>query len=311
MLLLGAPVARADVVQEAVAARRRLDYDTAAARLQAALPELASEVRVRAQMVLATVVSDGREARRLWLEAARHGDEPTRRAADLELARLDFARGSYRTTLTRLEPWKADADAAFLMAQATAALGEHARTVEMLAAHPQSARVQALLGWSWRGTDPQRSLEVLESVVRDPNAGPRPAALLWKAECEVALEQPARAQASAREILGRYPEAPEADAARTLLRGLGPAGETPRPAGGVMLQIGAFEERSYAVRLQESLAEGLRPIAVTVVEDAGDLHRVHVGPFADRAAAEAFATRMLAPRRLTWSIVTHHAGNRP
>lgn len=307
-----ATVARADPVLDAQAARRRLDYDGAAARLQEALQTLPAEARPRAQLALASLLPEVRDARRLLLDAARHGDEATRRRADLELARLDYARGSYRTTLTRLEPWKADAEAAFLMAQSSAALGEHARTVEILAELPSRDRTQALLGWSLRTTDPKRALGALESVVRSTNAAERPAALLWKAECESALDQPAQAQASAQEILARYPDAPEADAARTMVRALVPAAPRHDAATGVVLQVGAFEDRSYALRLQETLADALRPVGVTVVEDpAGDLHRVQVGPFADRAAAEAFATRALAPRRLTWSVVVLRSEKRP
>jgi len=307
-----ASLAHADVVQEAQAARRRLDYDAGAARLQEALQGLPAEARPRAQWALATLLPDIREARRLLLEASHHGDETTRRRADLELARLDFARGSYRTTLTRLEAWKADPEAAFLMAQASAALGEHSRTVEILAGLPSRAGTQALLGWSLRSTDPKRALGALESVSRSTHAAERPAALLWKSECEVALGQPAQAQASAQEILARYPDAPEADVARTMLRAAGPEALRPAAPTGVMLQVGAFEERSYALRLQETLADALRPVGVTVVDDpAGDLHKVHVGPFADRAAAEAFATRALAPRRLSWSVVVVGSGTRP
>jgi len=306
LLVVVASVARADVVQEVQAARRRLDYDGAATRLQAALPTLSAEARARAQVALAALVPESREARRLLLEAARQGDEGTRRRADLELARLDYARGSYRTAMTRLEPWAEDAEARFLLAQTSAALGEHERTVELLEALPHRDRTQALLGWSLRGRDPRRALDALESVVRVTTSEARPAALLWKAECESALENPSRAQASAQEIITRYPDSPEADAARALLRSAGPVASPGAETGttGVVLQIGAFEERAYALRLQESLTGPLHPIGVTVVEDpSGDLHRVQVGPFRDRAAAEEFATRALAPRRLQWSVV--------
>ncbi len=316
LALLGvvANVARADVVQEAQAARRRLDYDGAAARLQAALPTLSADARARAQVALAALIPEPRDARRLLLEASRQGDDTTRRRADFELARLDYARGSYRTAMTRLEPWAEDAEARFLMAQCSAALGEHDRTVELLDALPHRDRSQALLGWSLRGRDPRRALDALESVVRVATSESRPAALLWKAECESALEHPTRAQASAQEVITRYPDSPEADAARVLLRSSGPAASPGAEVGTahVALQVGAFEERAYALRLQESLAGPLHPIGVTVVEDpSGDLHRVQVGPFRDRAAAEEFASRTLAPRRLQWSVVVLRPSARP
>lgn len=305
----------ADVVQDVRSLRRRLDYDGAAARLQAALPSLAGDERAQAQLALASVVSESRDARRLLLEAARQGDATTRRRADLELARLDFARGSYRTAMTRLEPWSSDPEARFLLAQTSAALGEHDRTVEFLQALPQRDRTQALLGWSFRSRDPRRALVALESVVRATNSEVRPAALLWKAECESALDNPARAQATAQEVIARYPDSPEADAARALLRASAAAAPTTGAeitTARVVLQVGAFEERSYALRLQESLSGPLHPIEVTVVEDpSGDLHRVQVGPFRDRAAAEEFATRVLAPRRLQWSVVVQRTSARP
>ena len=308
-----AGTSRADVVQEAQAARRRLDYDGAAERLLAALPTLVGDARARAQFALAAMVPESRDARRLLLEAARQGDETTRRRADLELARLDYARGSYRTAMTRLEPWVGDADARFLLAQTSAALGEHQRTLELLEGHPHRDRTQALLGWSLRSRDPRRALVALESVVRVSTSEARPAALLWKAECESALENSARAQASAQEVIARYPDSPEADAARALLRSTGsaaPMGKTD-PAR-VALQVGAFEESAFALRLQESLLGPLHPVAVTVVEDpSGELHRVQVGPFRDRAAAEEFANRELAPRRLQWSVVVLQSSRRP
>ncbi|UXY17336.1 septal ring lytic transglycosylase RlpA family protein [Chitiniphilus purpureus] len=72
-----------------------------------------------------------------------------------------------------------------------------------------------------------------------------------------------------------------------------PAPESVAGPGGVYLQLGAFSSLANAQAFHARLAGELTPGAPLAIQSAGTLHRVRLGPYPDRQAAEA-AARQLA-----------------
>jgi len=313
LALASAGTVRADVLRQAQELRRQMQYDTARERLGIALPDLRGEPRAQALLLLADLSTDPKEARRLLRDAQSAAtSRQTQLRTDLELARLDYARGSYRSVLTRLRDDLENEEAALLSALAAIALGE----THDLQATLQSARrgelAQLLLGWAARqGGDAQSALVVFEQAARQRPSDFLPTTLLWKAECEAALGLRDRALQSAGLLLQRFPETPEAGLVEPTLAALrrGTAAAGPEPAsaeqpGNVALQVGSFEDRTNALRFQEALAREVQPVQVQEIRDgARRLYRVQVGPFATRDLAETFGRERLTPRGYTWRIV--------
>ena len=71
-----------------------------------------------------------------------------------------------------------------------------------------------------------------------------------------------------------------------------PAVQTPET--GYFVQIGVFSNKASADRLARELRQKKFTVVVTQLEGAKPLHRVRVGPAADRKAAEALAKRLAA-----------------
>ena len=72
----------------------------------------------------------------------------------------------------------------------------------------------------------------------------------------------------------------------------------PKPAAaseaGYFVQIGVFSNQASANRLATELRRKKFAVVVTKIDGAKPLHRVRVGPEADRKAAEALAKRLAA-----------------
>ncbi len=76
-----------------------------------------------------------------------------------------------------------------------------------------------------------------------------------------------------------------------------PAAETPAaetPETGYFVQIGVFSNKASADRLARELRQKKFTVVVAQLDGAKPLHRVRVGPAADRKAAEALAKRLAA-----------------
>lgn len=71
-----------------------------------------------------------------------------------------------------------------------------------------------------------------------------------------------------------------------------PAAETPET--GYFVQIGVFSNKASADRLARELRQKKFTVVVAQLDGAKPLHRVRVGPAADRKAAEALAKRLAA-----------------
>lgn len=75
-----------------------------------------------------------------------------------------------------------------------------------------------------------------------------------------------------------------------------PAAAKPAPApaaGDWAVQVGSFSSEDNAKRLQSRLnSAGFDTFQARLVTDSGTMHRVRVGPVADRAAAESLAARL-------------------
>lgn len=306
-LALACGRAAADPLAEATELRRRLQYAAAQEKLGIALPDLTGDERARALLLLAWLSTDHKEARRLLLEASRQAPAAeTRRLADLELARLDYARGNYRSVLNRLRPHASQAEAAALLAESSIAVGEPQSVRDFLQPIRQEEIAVLLGGWATlEGGDAQRALPSFEQLAKQRDSDHAATALLWKAECESALGLRDRALETAGQLRNRYPETPEARMVQSVLGQLrtpSPEEADTRPAR-IVLQVGAFEDRANALRYQARLAREIQRVQVSEVgEGVQRIYRVQVGPFETRDAAEAYARAELEPRGIAWRV---------
>jgi cell division protein FtsN len=88
----------------------------------------------------------------------------------------------------------------------------------------------------------------------------------------------------------------------------------PPPASTAQLsiQLGAFEDRSNALRFRAGLPADLQPVTLQEVESArGTMYRVLVGVFDSREAAEAWASSHVASRGYAWQVVRRTEGGAP
>ncbi|WP_018748145.1 septal ring lytic transglycosylase RlpA family protein [Chitiniphilus shinanonensis] len=69
--------------------------------------------------------------------------------------------------------------------------------------------------------------------------------------------------------------------------------------GGVYLQLGAFSSRTNAEAFHARLAGELPPGSPLVIQTAGTVHRVRLGPYPDRRAAELAARQLADAHDLT------------
>ena len=314
LLLPATAVAQGSALEEVRALQRRLQYAEAHERLLAALPDLEGESRGQAYLLLAELCTDAKEARRAWREAeqASPGGAIQQRAA-LELARLDFAQGSYHSVRSRLEP-ATDEDSRFLVAASWVGLGEAERAATALAALPTSPRAALLRAWATRAS---RGAEAgLQELAPLAAAGGDylPTILLWQAECEAELGRSAQARTAAEALQRRFATSPENDMLAATLTALrraqapgvaAPAAASPAlPPGSLLLQIGVFESQANALRLRERLPADLGPVRVDPVQQGERrFYRVALGPFTSSSAATEHARAKLEPLGMEWRLV--------
>jgi tetratricopeptide (TPR) repeat protein len=311
VLVLAAVPAAADIMQEASELQRRMQYDAAQQRLQQVLPELHEDARAQALVALASLTTEPRDARRWLAEAAKSGSETTRRAAAIELSRLEFARGNYRNAIAQTEPYPADPQAALWHGLAAAALGDVSSLPAVLEPARKTEFAPVLLGWAalQRG-EPRAALDALEPLAERRHADLLPTTLLWKAQAQAALGLADDAARTGGELRERFPDTPEA---ALVHQALATTRATPEPSAGgsavaaprFAIQLGAFEDRTNALRLRSSLQRDLAPVAIVEETTAGRarIFRVVLGSFDTRDAANAFAAEKLSRRGLAWQVV--------
>lgn len=74
-----------------------------------------------------------------------------------------------------------------------------------------------------------------------------------------------------------------------------PAAQPTRPTGSWAVQVGSFSRKQNADRLARELGDRGFDVSVSVVKGSGGtMHRVRVGPVADRESAEALRARLEA-----------------
>lgn len=92
------------------------------------------------------------------------------------------------------------------------------------------------------------------------------------------------------------PAPPPAASPATTPAASAPVAPEPKPAAasetGYFVQIGVFSNQASANRLATELRKKKFAVVVTKIDGAKPLHRVRVGPEADRKAAEALAKRL-------------------
>lgn len=295
----------ADVLAEARALHRALEYSEARDLLESELDNLDDEERAEALLLMAALSDKHNEARRFLREAASasHSAE-FRRRVDMELAQLDFGRGNYNSVRTRLEHYD-DAEARLWVALAWVALQRAERAEAACEGAGSDDVVEMVRAWSQREQGNVAAALGRLQALAQREGDMQPVALLWKAECETELGDYASARESARTLQQRYGTAPEAILLEPTLAALRRAASVPTsPAPtGVFLQIGAFEDRGNALRFRDTLPRSIQPLRVEEdLRGVRRIHRVLVGPFPSREAAEAFARSQLDPIDIDWRI---------
>jgi hypothetical protein len=300
----------ADVLQEASELRRQLQYDAAAEKLTSALPQLQDEARARALLLLASVNSDPKEARRQLLDAGKAATRPeTRREATLALARLDFGRGNYRSVEARLQEFASDPEAALWLGMSAIAVGEKSALRETLEPAGKLDFGQLLLAWTdLQAGDAEAALDRLEPIVRRRRADVAPTALLWKAQAQIARGDRDGAVETTAELRERWGATPEVALAEAAVSGARPAADAnaapSAPSERLALQIGSFEDRTNALRYRERLAREVAEVRVEESQSGAQrFYRVLVGNFASRAEAETYGNTQLTPRGIAWQVV--------
>lgn len=296
--------AHADVLDEARDARRGMRYDEARALLENAIDTSHGDARARLQLELARVSGEPREAQRLLREAAQGAaDERLRQSAEFELARLDYARGSYNSVRTRLRQ-HSDPSARLFLALAAIAIGRLDEARQQLGSLPGNSAA-LLRSWTARESgDAQAALAILNDLTQS-NADELPTVLLWKAECEATLGRPERAVETAAELQNRFPQAPESVLIEPTLAAVrrGSQRDGGAQAQSVFLQLGAFEDRANALRFRDSMPRDIGPLVVE--ERARGVQRIYVvlvGPFETRPLAESYARTQLDPNDIEWRV---------
>ena len=295
----------AGVLEDARRLQRQLDYSEARDLIRTELEDLVGDERADALLLLAELADEHKEARRFLREAASAGGNAAfRQRTDLELARLDFGRGNYNSVRTRLEAYD-DAEPRLWVAQSWVALQQPERAAAACDGAGSGEVAEMVRAWAQRlQGDTAAALRRLRTL--SGRAGDlQPVALLWQAECEAELGDYDAAQASAQELQKRYATTPEAillEPTLAAVRRAHSAPASPTPSD-VFLQIGAFEERANALRFRDGLPRTIQPLRVEEdLQGVRRIHRVLVGPFASREAAEAFARALLEPLDLDWRI---------
>lgn len=231
----------------------------------------------------------------------------------VERARQQFARGQYLTCLENLRSLPPDAasrhvDLVLFRAMAAQAVGEAGpatRDLESLSSdHPHHAIARALLAdLALRAGQARRALDLASTAVAsDASVGAQAHYVAWQAHRQLGDEE---GVARAREALVRdYPRSVEAAWVREsrtapLTRATDPdvVPEVEAPARRIefALQLGAFRDRSLALRLA-SEREGVLP-ELRVERDEGDRpgwYRVVGGRYATRGQADAALARLRA-----------------
>jgi cell division septation protein DedD len=135
-------------------------------------------------------------------------------------------------------------------------------------------------------------------------------------EPDVAAAAPTRAEAPERVVDPqlRREAASAPPAPRPTVPPIDPPAPSPppvamAPAGGVAVQVGAFETSEAAERLKDSLSSKGFPVYVSPGTKSGSARwRVRVGPMATREEAEATAERLKKKEKLPTWILSEDAG---
>jgi len=310
LAILAAGGVRGETLQEVQELRRHLQYDRAALRLGQLLPDLEGEPRAQGLLLMGQLVTDPRDARRYLNDAARVSTQPeTRSRIALELAKLDYARGSYRAVQSRLSEFASEPEPALWLGLAAAGVDETGDLQTILAPAARSDMAQALIGWGalQRG-DPAAALEALGPLAGERQTPVLPSALLWKCQAEAALGERDAALATGAELRERFGDTPESRLVQSTLNQLHGWEPAPPPVAvpseRIALQLGAFEDRGNALRFRAGLPTELEPVRIQAVPgERGPLYRILAGSFASRPEAEEWARTMLAPRGFTWQVV--------
>lgn len=305
--------AAADEIRDARRLFKNLQYEEAEELLSSTLPTLDGRERARGLLLLAQLKTSANEARILLEEVSRQwpGSEEAENAL-FALARIRFAEGDYDRALDYLE-------------ECSPSSSERARAVAYWRGLAHLAREEYHQAAGWlepitKGPFVSWSYLALGEALERTGAAPQaldryetlsgsktlPTADYRLGEAYEQRGDRERALKSFRTLLTTFPKSPEAALAREKVRsievdrvvGFGDrenetGNEAPPGVGTVPLaeaftiQVGAFSDRSNALRLKEELERDYAPVYVLSESFQGrSIHRVRVGRFASREEAE-------------------------
>jgi tetratricopeptide (TPR) repeat protein len=240
------------------------------------------------------------------LTSGRPKDDPATQAMLFEMAREQFARGQYVGALERIRALPPDAaerlpQLPIFSAMAAQAVGELRAARQELEAissrHPEYAMSRILLAdLLLRLREAPLALEQAEAAWKADAEGVGAQALYLQGAALTQLGRHDEARKTHEELSRRFPHsaeaarAPEAPAAVSQAAGEVEIPESPSPERRVhfALQLGAFRDRSLALRLGERLRGQVEELHIEHDMSANPpWYRVVAGSFATRAAAEA------------------------
>jgi tetratricopeptide (TPR) repeat protein len=307
------------------------EYAEARSLLREELQSLKGKEYSEGLLLLARVETAPQDAAALYRQVISAGSAAEQLSARLELAKIHYSIGEYRTVidiLARVEPrFRCNEcyESIYLRALAWRQLGENAR------ARMEFEKVDRgdYLEWSYIALAElnseegkvDKAIELYETI---GGSHSNPIAGFELGECYELLGDREKAEKTFRTVMHQFPRSLEAPKAQEKLRysmrssrkdlseGGGEVGEAPQDAGsgrivrgpGFTLQLGSFSERENAIRLAEKLGSIVGGVRVERAEHDGTVwHRVRIGVFKSREEAEREAARLERLTRYTFTIL--------
>jgi tetratricopeptide (TPR) repeat protein len=321
LIIAGTTCTRGASLRQARRLYRRKRYEEAARIVREELPRLTGRSRNQGLMLLASLETDADRAIELYRRIISGGEGREILGARLELAKIYYATGEYRSAVTAVSsipgdgPTEVRTAALYFRALCWKQLGEWEQAHADLRAIDRGS----FLDWSYATLaelDMQagRIGDAIEKYETIAGSHSNPVAGFKLGECYEIQGDRSRALTVYQTLMRQFPESLEAPKAREKIqmihrprrsRGDGrraseggeradeePAAISTRSAR-YTLQFGAFTERGNALRLADELRRVVQDVRIERAESGGRmLFRVRAGRFETRDDADREATRI-------------------
>ncbi len=316
------PFAEAASLRQMQRLYKTKQYSEAKAMLSRELPGLTGRSRRRGLLLLATLETDAERAMELYRKVTSTGDSDESLMARLELAKIHYAQGEYRSAITALSriPNRGSTEdrmaALYFRALCWKQLGESDNARSDLQAIDRGSFLYgayaALAELDMQEGHIGDAIEKYETIAGGHS---NPVAGFKLGECYEILGERRKALEVYRTVIQQFPESLEAPKAREKIQMIERRGQTsdaavsgeadsdgeidegPSPgstiATGYTLQFGAFTERENAIRLADDLRRSVNDVRLERVErEGGTMYRVRAGRFPNKGEAERAASRI-------------------